>query len=832
MLFREVIQLGERTTRKVGEINLDRFQYLSPMRLFSVPIIFLAIAAWVAAEPVQVSGIYPSLAMFNDESECGTGAVVPWADRLWVITYAPHKPKGSSDKLYEITPDLKQIVRPESIGGTPANRMIHRETNQLVMGPHVIDDKGKVRTIPYLEMFGRPTANARHLTDPAGKILYATMEEGIYEVDLKTLAVKELWGDEANQTSSRKSGLPGYHGKGFYSGQGVYVYANNGERGKDAKTKPETPSGVLAEWDGKADEWTIIRRNQFTEVTGPDGIYGSSNPATDPIWTVGWDHRSLLMGVRMADTGWTFYRLPKGSHSYDGAHGWNTEWPRIRDVGEDRLLMTMHGTFWKFPKNFTPKTSAGIVPRSNYLKVIGDFAKWGDRIVFGCDDTAASEFLNKRRAKGHIAAPQSQSNLWFVEPEQLDQLGSAIGRGAVWVDEPVKKDAVSDPYLFGGYEHRCLHLGHDSKKSVTFKVEVDLKGDGEWAELQKVIVPASGYGFVTFDESMPGVWLRISPDQDISKASAVFSYRQKRIVEEQPEKFVGIAKVGDKLTGGVVRALPSNQRTLAYAALDHQGKDLGYYILDESLKLKRSKDAQQWEETKKQTAIPQDVLGVDAASVIYTDEDGKRWRLPKASPLDHKHPLGAYRIAREVATERDLLHAAGTFYELPARNAGGISKVRPVTTHQRMVHDFCSYRGLFVLSGIAADAKTDNPHIIRSDDGKAALWVGAIDDIWAMGKPYGFGGPWRGAKVKAGEPSDPYLMTGYDKKLLVFRASDPVNLKIEVDLTGSGVWQTYQTILFEEGGMLRMQFPDDFSAYWIRFVVDKDCTATAELHYR
>jgi hypothetical protein len=37
-------------------------------------------------KPKQVSGIYPHLAMFNDESECGTGAVVPWADRLWAIT--------------------------------------------------------------------------------------------------------------------------------------------------------------------------------------------------------------------------------------------------------------------------------------------------------------------------------------------------------------------------------------------------------------------------------------------------------------------------------------------------------------------------------------------------------------------------------------------------------------------------------------------------------------------------------------------------------------------------------------------------------------------------
>ena len=152
------------------------------------------------AGPRQVSGIYPSLAMFNNEGECGTGAVVPFADRLWVVTYAPHMPKGSSDKLYEITPDLQQIVRPESIGGTPANRLIHDESGQLFIGPYAIDAQRNVRAIPYTEMFGRPTGNARHLMDPAGKIYYATMEEGIYEVDVKTLAVTKLWADAADST--------------------------------------------------------------------------------------------------------------------------------------------------------------------------------------------------------------------------------------------------------------------------------------------------------------------------------------------------------------------------------------------------------------------------------------------------------------------------------------------------------------------------------------------------------------------------------------------------------------------------------------------------------
>ena len=54
---------------------------------------------------LQISGIYPHLAMFNDtgpqqENECGIGAVVPWAGKLWVITYPPHRRTGSVDKLY------------------------------------------------------------------------------------------------------------------------------------------------------------------------------------------------------------------------------------------------------------------------------------------------------------------------------------------------------------------------------------------------------------------------------------------------------------------------------------------------------------------------------------------------------------------------------------------------------------------------------------------------------------------------------------------------------------------------------------------------------------
>ena len=45
---------------------------------------------------VKISGGYPHLAMTNSSNECGPGAIVPWADRLWAVTYSPHSPNGSS----------------------------------------------------------------------------------------------------------------------------------------------------------------------------------------------------------------------------------------------------------------------------------------------------------------------------------------------------------------------------------------------------------------------------------------------------------------------------------------------------------------------------------------------------------------------------------------------------------------------------------------------------------------------------------------------------------------------------------------------------------------
>lgn len=818
-------------------------------RTFLISVLFtsLFLSCTKEEKPTSISGIYPHLAYYNDEGECGTGAVVPWADRLWVITYGPHLPFGSSDKLYEITPELQQTIRPESIGGTPANRMIHQESNQLFIGPYAIDANRNVRVTPYEKMPGRHTGNARHLSDPANKIYYGTMEEGFYEVDVNILEPTMLYEDRnvTNQKEKDESAnlpsalLEGVHGKGLYSGQGVMVYTNNGESGQLALEQFDIEAGSLSEWDGK--DWKLVRRNQFVEVTGPGGIYGNKNPETDPIWATGWDHKSVLLGVRNPDTGWDFFRLPKASHSCDGAHGWNTEWPRIRDIGTDSnpdYLMTMHGLFWRFPEAFTADNSAGVRPRSAYLKVIGDFTRWNDQLVFGCDDSAQREFLNKRKHKGGIeGAGQSNSNLWFTSFEKPDQLGTNTASGSVWLEEEIAAGEYSEPFLFAGWPNRSAWIHNSGSNPVSFIFEVDKSGNQTWENLKTVTLAAGASANIEFSENETGEWIRIKTDSP-TKAMVSFNYSGDENRPASPSaKFQGLAEIsGESSIGGLLYVLGENRRALGISAVKFENErqsETGYYELDAQLNLMKKDDPETNAFIKEKFAIPENVIEIEESSVLIIDDKNRRWRLPLGADA-YKQPTDAaqLRICREVATERDLFHATGTFYELPAENADGFAKIRPVASHNFRIHDYASYHGLLVMTGIHPDAGAGE-HIIRSDDGKAAVWAGAIDDLWELGKPVGHGGPWKNSAVKLGEPSDPYLIGFYDERSLEIShdSSEPVTFKIEVEPVGHGPWMLYKEVIVKPGEIFNHQFSESFQARWIRFVTDKECKASTLLIY-
>lgn len=801
-----------------------------------------------ASLPVEsISGIYPRLAHYNNEGECGTGAVVPWAGKLWVVSYAPHAPHGSSDKLYIISPDYYQTTYDKSIGGTPANRMIHRESNQLFIGPYVVDSTGNVRAvIPWQQAPGRYTGNARHLTDPANKLYIGTMEEGLYEVDVHTLETKTLFVDGNEVTPKGKMAqysplLPGVHGKGIYSGQGVVVYSNNGEDTEEALRKFDVKSGSLSEWDGK--KWTVVRRNQFTEVTGPGGIYGNVRPETDPIWTNGWDYKSLLVGVRDAKKGWAFYRLPKASHSYDGAHGWNTEWPRIRNVGTEAkpdYMMTMHGMFWTFPQTFTVDNTAGIRPRSAYLKVVGDFARWQDRLVFGCDDSANKEFLNKRKAKGNIEGPgQSNSNLWFTSLEKPYELGPATAEGAVWMKEEVKANTWSEPFLFTGWTYRMAWIQNDSRVPVTYTFEVDKQGNNNWAPLKTITVEAGKAKDLVFADNESGEWVRVKTDKT-ARTTLSFSYTTQEKRQAVPDKmFAGLTPVNSSnTTGGLLYGLGDNRRALGLLATTTTGgkaSETGYYEMNDTLQLVPKDDAKTADFIRSKFAIPTQVISIESGSVLIVDDSNRRWRLPLGdAAYEALTNQGLLRICREVATERDLFSCMGTFYELPAENADGYAKIRPISSHSYRINDYASYRGMLVMTGVTPADAHDNPHVVVSKDGKAAVWVGAIDDLWTLGKPIGHGGPWKDTQVKAGVPSDPYLLAFYDQKDLTLShgGKQEVTFTIEVDPTGCGDWMVYQTPTVKAGESWKHIFPKEFQARWIRFTANKDVKATAWLEYK
>ena len=834
-------------------------------------------------------GVYPHLAWFNDEDECGTGAVVPWAGRLWTITYGPHAPNGSSDKLYEIDADLNRTTRPESVGGTNANRLIHRDSNQLFIGSHAIAADGTVRTIPHSQMFGRHTAVARHLTDSKNKVYFLTMEEGLYEVDVNTLEVKEIYPDGNRPRPDGADVLPGYHGKGGYSAQGRLVYANNGENSAEARVTPNVPSGCLAEKTANGD-WQVVLRKQFTEVTTKGGIDGA-DAETDPLWALGWDYRSVILAL--LDGGqWSFYRLPKASHCYDGAHGWNTEWPRIREIDSPTdLLATMHGHFWRFPSDFSAANARGIRPRSTYLKVIGDFAFWNGRIAFGCDDAAKSEFLNKTPLKGQVAGPgRSNSNLWFVEPEKLDSFGPALGRGAVWFDEAVERDAASDAYLFAGFDRRSAFVDFadatlpEGVQNVEITFEVDRDGTGAWEPLKTVVVPKNapslaataaqnadanqvgGSVWVDFSEAETGEWIRVRSNADLVDATCFFHYKN---ADERPTEaapvFDGIASPADvsDFLGARFWVRSDNDRLAVVSSLVKNGKvaEERYYELTEDGRLERVPCRFEGGEpgtisrvkAMVEPRLPaSEVFSIDELSAVVA-LNGNRYRLPIGSEEAARvaSPLPC-RLDRETATERDLFHCAGTFYELPAQNAGGFAKIRPIATDGRLIVDYVSYRGLLVLAGVVpqdvqnstvntvgstesvAEKTPKTGRIVRSDDGGAALWLGSLDDLWSFGKAVGRGSVWRETSVASRVPSDPFLATGFDRKTLVLEnhSETDVEIALETDATANGDWREYRRFQVPAKQKVEFDFPDSFQAYWLRTVADRDAKLSATFIYR
>jgi len=762
----------------------------------------------VRAGTLCISGIYPHLAAFSHSGECGIGVVVPWADRLWYLTYPPHAPQGSSDKLYEIATDMTMTVRPESVGGTHANRLIHRESNQLIMGPYFIDAKRNVRAADLAALHGRMTATARHLTDPANKVYFFDMEGALYEVDVHSLAVTQLF----------PKPVPGWHGKGGYTGQGRLVIANNGERwagdrglgNLEAGGPAEHPedAGVLAEWDGK--KWGIVERRQFTDVTGPGGIHGAPDD-TAPVWAMGWDRRSVMLKVLAAGE-WSTYRVPKGSYTFDPKHGWYTEWPRIREVAPGRFLMVMHGTMFDFPKGFAPGQTGGLRPIATHLRYIPDFCGWQDKLVLAADDTSIMQ---------NPLAGQSQSNLWFGSWDALAGFGPKVGFGGVWVDDEVKANTPSDPLLIAGYGSLTLHLQNHSDVSVTVTVEGDQGGSGVWQKHTETKLPSRGYAPVVLASESIGSWLRVRSDRDARLTA--YAHLGTPAARPDDSAFAALAMGTDRSVALLRPAKHNRNLQILSRKITADGTTPWQYLeVDEKLAFTKVDAAARAAEMERISAIKPFAERDDLSP--YLVRKGVRYRLPAVLPA--AEPA---RDLREVQSERYLLNVGGLFYEMPRDD--GIPRLRPVCTHRRRIYDFCTWRGLLVMSGCRMDAKPDGQYFAGPDG--AGLWFGAVDDLWRLGKAVGSGYVWRDSKIAAGAVSDPFLATGFDRKTLVVShdLQTPQTFVLEGDFLSTGNWQRMATIAIPANQRLEHHLPAGLATHWLRLRAPEACTATAQFVY-
>jgi len=92
---------------------------------------------------------------------------------------------------------------------------------------------------------------------------------------------------------------------------------------------------------------------------------------------------------------------------------------------------------------------------------------------------------------------------------------------------------------------------------------------------------------------------------------------------------------------------------------------------------------------------------------------------------------------------------------------------------------------------------------------------------------------WYNTGVKENEISDPYLMTGFDKKSvhLYHDSGEAVDFTIQTDFMGNGDFRDFTTISVKPGEYVHYEFPDAYSANWMRFTVNKTCKATAIVQY-
>lgn len=454
------------------------------------------------ADLIQVNGIFPQNAIYVNhqagQSECGIGAMIPWAGKLWYTSYGAKATEDNGSALYSLDMDMKQERFRGSVSGTYFNRFILDASGQVNIGPYLIDANGCVRVIPGLVKYDI-ASSFRHLTDFDHLFYVLTIDGLLLEVNIDTLDVKQLF-DLKNELDFDDPSE--CHMTAGVSAQGKIFVASNSYTEKDYLG--ERAAGRLAEYDGK--HWTIIERKPFHELVARWN-WGET------VFAAGWDRLSAILKV-YAEGKWTTYRLPKGSMNFENSSAAKNV--RIKEVETEGYLMDHFGIFYDLCPVAWEGKVFGIRPVSAHLKKIQDFCSYRGMLVLSGDQMSAT-------GENSCKVSDPQTNLLFMKTDDIWGFGKPTGFGSCWLKQSVADSEASAPYLMTGFDKKMLQIRNDGDEAAVVQLQVDFTGLQEWQTYQTFTIPARENVVYPFDYGFSCHWVRLKAVQG-GLLTSVFMY--------------------------------------------------------------------------------------------------------------------------------------------------------------------------------------------------------------------------------------------------------------------------------------------------------------------
>lgn len=455
-------------------------------------------------------------------SEIGVGALMPWNDGLYYLTYLADYNAGRGGELRYIDKNGGNALL-DTHNSCHAGRMVHKETNQLCFGEYVIESDGTIHKIALLAQ-KRVSGWARHLTSPTTKAYCITMGNAsgvpalLIEVDLTTYVGTQLY------DMSAQLGLTESHFKACFT---VFKTADLATSPfansrlivcSNVQSKPGSPatSGILATFDGST--FSSKYTESHIEIAGNyDGGQGMA------VFAIGKDHRSpfFLMPSLSLGTPYFRYRFPASTFSQDYALA--QEWMRIRQTQTDRLMANAFGTWFQLASWQRYTSAAGVqnfgtigttYPNieavGRYVDTITDFCVWNGQLVYGTNNTTEQQ-------GAFIHAGQSQSCIKFTDVDSLCEK-KPIGSGHFWYKEQATISVASDPMLIRGYDKKSIQIYNGSATPINVAIKVVQYSD--IYTLATVAVAAGAFVTYQMPSGFTADWVTLTSDATVTPVTA------------------------------------------------------------------------------------------------------------------------------------------------------------------------------------------------------------------------------------------------------------------------------------------------------------------------